>query len=103
LSKETFAVGCGGVGFHNGVVMIDFLGFSLTEKDAEGRPQKEMAHRLIMTPDALLETFNAMQGMMNKLLEVGILQKREGEAPTPAGPAAVSPALQGQPKSPNFG
>ncbi len=97
MSKETFAVGCGGIGFHNGVVMIEFTGFSLTGKDAEGRPLKEAAHRVIMTPDALLETFNAMQGMMNKLLEVGILQKRDE-----AGPGAVAPVAPGQPKSPNF-
>lgn len=97
MSKETFAVGCGGIGFHNGVVMIEFTGFSLADKDAEGRPLKVPAHRVIMTPDALLETFNAMQGIMNKLLEVGILQKREGAEPG-AAPAPVT----GQPKSPNF-
>jgi hypothetical protein len=76
--------------------MVDFMGFSLTEKDAEGRPLKEMAHRVIMTPDALLDTFNTMQGMMNKLLEVGILHKRDGA------PEEAPVAVQGQPKSPNF-
>lgn len=102
MSKETFAVGCGGIGFHNGVVMIDFTGFSTTEKDEEGRPQKEMRHRVIMTPDALLETFNAIQGMMNKLLEVGILQKREGPEAGGPGQVAAAPAAPVQPKSPNF-
>jgi len=97
MSEETFAVGCGGIGFHNGVVMIDFTGLSITNKDAEGRPLIEMRHRVILTPDALLETFNAMQGMMNKLLEVGILHKKE----TPEAGAAA-PLPQGQPKSPNF-
>ena len=92
MSKETFAVKCGGIGFHNGVVMLDFMGFSTTEKDGEGRPLTVMAHRVIMTPDALVDTFNTMQGMMNKLLEVGILQKREGAAPSDPG----------TPQSPNF-
>ncbi|MFH1034537.1 MAG: hypothetical protein V1806_08525 [Pseudomonadota bacterium] len=81
MSKETFAVGCGGIGFHNGVVMIDFTGLSATEKDAEGRPAKEMRQRIIMTPDALLETFNNIQGMINKLVEVGVLKKNETPPP----------------------
>ena len=75
MSKETPVVGCRGIDFHNGVVRIDFTSFSATGKVAKGFPLKEMRHRVIITPIALLETFNAMQSIVSKLLGKGILQR----------------------------
>jgi hypothetical protein len=104
MSKETFVVGCEGIGFHNGVVMVDLVGLSTTQKDAEGRPLREPRLRLIMTPDGMLETMNALQGMVNHLVERGVLKRTEG-APPQAGSEQAAPAAgpgNGGPKSPNF-
>lgn len=106
MSKETFVVGCQGIGFHGGVLMVDLVGLSTTEKDAEGRPMREPRLRLIMTPEAMLETMNAMQGIAVRLVEKGVLKRNEGEgaqAPGASAPAAPAPASgDGRPKSPNF-
>lgn len=94
MVPEVFAVGCNGVAFHNGVVIIDLAGLSATEKDDQGRPQREMRQRVVITADGAVETFNALRGMLDKLVEVGVLKREGGEA-APAGDAAA-------PKSPNF-
>jgi hypothetical protein len=99
-------VGCEGIGFHGGVVLVDLAGLSPTQKDAEGRPLREPRVRLLMTPEGMLETVNAMQGMIARLVEVGLLKRTEGQ--TPGGPQGQEPGGKapgnggGQPKSPNF-
>jgi hypothetical protein len=110
MSDEKFVVGCEGIGFHGGVVLLDLVGLSTTNKDAEGRPLREPRLRLIMTPDGMLETMNAMQGMVNRLLEVGLIKRADAPAggvqqnaePGASAEAPASPELGGQPKSPNF-
>ncbi len=87
-NSETFVVGCRGIIFHHGVVLIDLDGLSAEEKDDQGHPVRELCHRLVTTPPGLLEMFNSMQNMLDKLVEVGVLTRQEG-AVTPAagGPA----------------
>lgn len=106
MANETFVVGCEGIGFHGGVLLVDMAGLSATQKDAEGRPLREHKLRLVMTPEGMLETVNAMQGMIARLVEVGLLKRTEGQAPgAPQAAPQAAPAQGpggGQPKSPNF-
>jgi hypothetical protein len=97
MTTENFVVGCEGIGFHGGVVLVDLAGLSPTQKDAEGRPLREPRVRLIMTPEGMLETVNAMQGMIARLVEVGLLKRTEGQAPNGKGPGNGG----GQPQSPH--
>jgi hypothetical protein len=100
MAKETFVVGCEGIGFHGGVLLVDMAGLSESQKDAEGRPLREHKLRLLMTPEGMLETVNAMQGMIARLVEVGLLKRTEG--PAQEAPQVQSSGGEGQPKSPNF-
>lgn len=77
MADETFAVGCSGVAFHGGVVILDLVGLSQTEKDADGKPVRELRQRIIMTAEGMLETYNAISGMMGKLEEVGVIKRKE--------------------------
>lgn len=104
MGKDNFVVGCEGIGFHGGVVLVDMAGLSDSQKDAEGRPLREHKLRLIMTPEGMLETVNAMQGMIARLVEVGLLKRTDGPAPGqgPGAPGASNIGGNGQPQSPNF-
>ena len=96
IQSEFFVVGCEGISFHNGVVMIDLARLSVTNKDDQGQPQREFSHRLVTTPPGMLEMFNAMQGMLNKLVEVGLLTRREdGQGAEPVADTG-QPAGDGQ-------
>ncbi len=110
MAPESFVVGCGSISVYGGVVILDLMGLSPTERDAQGQPLKEMTQRVIMTPQAALETFNAMQGLMNVLEQRGLV-KRTDASGAPADPAdtQASPggdrkprSRSGQPRTPNF-
>ena len=109
MSDETFVEGILGVGLGKGALRIDFYGIA-EGVDEKGHPARERKHRLIMTTESFVETFNALQGVMTKLKEGGLV--REGAAPageTPGKPAGGTPGKQGEgepgsppPVSPNF-
>ena len=113
MISESFVVGCNSISVYGGVVVLDLMGLSPTERDAQGQPSKEMRQRIIMTPQATLETFNAMQGLMARLEQQGLV-KRTGPTDTPASvdaPEEESDRTKqkgkkdksnGQPKTPNF-
>jgi len=101
MSKETFVVGCAGGGIQSGVVFIDLASLSLSEKDEEGKPLREVAHRLFLTPEGAMETYQNLKGALDRLVELGILKVRDpgeegGEGEKKSGNGGS------QPKSPNF-
>lgn len=103
MTSEIFVVGCEGIGFHGGVVLVDMAGLSTTQKDSDGRPLREPRVRMVMTPEGMLETVNAMQGMIARLVEVGLLKRTEGQGQGGSqGEAGKAAPGGGQPKSPNF-
>lgn len=95
--KEFFADGVAEVGYGAGAVRIDFYTLG-RGKDAQGNPTKELTQRVVMTPQGFIEAWGSMQGMADKLTEIGILKKREGAAAAPA----AAPAEAAPPMSPNF-
>ena len=121
MFSENFIVGFGSIALYSGVVVLDLTGLSPTERDAQGQPTKELRQRIVMTPEAMLETFNAMQSLMAKLEQQGLVRRTgPGDAPTPAtaqvedsdeakteeGEKAKKKGKKGkgdgQPKTPNF-
>lgn len=106
MAKEKFAAGCKGVLFHNGVVIVDFTGFSLSERDLDGNPKLEVNHRVVLTPNAMLETLDAMSRLAAKLMQAGILKRSDQSAPKKATVEDTDQSLPGKdsagPKSPNF-
>ena len=86
-----FADGNSALGFGSGAVRIDLYTLGRTA-DAAGNPVKVVTQRIVMTPQGFIEAFSSMQGMADKMVEMGMLQRRD------RGPAAFS-----APVSPNFG
>ena len=110
MHNESFVVGCDSAAFHNGVVILDLAGLSAAERDSEGRPKRELRCRLIMTPQAMLETMGAMQGIAKRLAEIGVLRPGEAGQAGPAAPGSPDKTDDGKkggnggdtPNSPNF-
>ncbi len=102
MSDETFVEGILGVGLGKGALRIDFYGIA-EGVDEKGHPARERKHRLIMTMESFVETMNALQGVMTKLKEGGLV--RDGASPAggtaPQGAGGDAPGTP-PPVSPNF-
>lgn len=81
--KEIFADGIGQIHFAAGMVRFDFVTLQPEENGKAPVPQSNV--RLIMPPQGFLSAYNAMQQLIDKLVEAGALQKNEAaKAPAAA-------------------
>lgn len=76
--KEIFADGIGQIHYAGGMVRFDLV--TLQPGDKGDSPTPKVNERVIMPPQGFLNAFNAMQQLIDKLLEAGILQKSENTA-----------------------
>ena len=76
--KEIFADGIGQIHFAAGMVRFDFVTLQPEEEGKAPVPQSSI--RIIMPPQGFLGAYNAMEQLIDKLLEAGILQKNEKAA-----------------------
>lgn len=87
-------------------VRIDLETISPHERDPSGGPRFQSRHRVILPLEGFLQTYAAMETMVNRLLEAGVLAKRPGgaaERPVGAPPhAEIATTGDPLPKSPNF-
>ena len=95
MIPETFADAIGRIGLTEGMVRIELV--STADQDAEGRPVREVRHRIVMTPQGFLQAVQAQLSLVRKLEEAGILRR----APQPGGEPAAPPA-NANPRSPNI-
>lgn len=73
--KEIFADGIGQIHFVGNMFRFDFI---THQSEADGKatvPQSNV--RIIMPPQGFLSAFNSMQQLIDKLVEAGVLQKKE--------------------------
>lgn len=103
MASETFVVGIAGAGIQSGVIYIDLASLSLTERDQQGKPGREVRHRLLLTPEGAVELHRAAQSALDRLVELGVLTKGDTQqAPPAAGQTGQGPPGEGGPQSPNF-
>ena len=96
---EIFADGMGEITLSGGMVRIDLVSLSPTKQDAEGKPQLDFRQRIVMPPDGFLRSFSAMEDLVKKLVDAGVVKTRDQEniQASPPGNEVPEP-----PKSPNF-
>lgn len=106
---EVFADGMGEITLSGGMVRIDLVSFSPTKQDAEGRPQLEFRQRIVMPPDGFLRSFSAMEDLVKKLVDAGVVKTRDGQPDASAvanAPQSNTPVAGNEnpepPRSPNF-
>jgi hypothetical protein len=80
MIDEVFADGISEVNIAAGIVRINFVSYSATEKDAKGNPTRELRHRVVTTPQGVLELYASMKQVIDKLVETGVLQRRPDQS-----------------------
>lgn len=71
--KEIFTDGIGQIHFTGGMVRYDYVTFQPAgEGEAAGT---ESSIRIIMPPQGFLEAYNAMNQMVEKMIEAGVFKK----------------------------
>ena len=80
------------------MVRIDLVSLSPSKQDAEGKPQLEFRQRIVMPPDGFLRSFSAMEDLVKKLVDAGVVKTRDGQEIT----ATKAAEIPEPPKSPNF-
>ncbi len=111
--EQKYCDGVEEISITSGIVRVDLYHYTAGEKDKDGRPPRELSHRVLLSPEAFVQTFTAFEQVVKQLQEKGLLQRRDGAqgaagaaagagaAKSAAKPApAPAPAKSG--KSPNF-
>ena len=71
---ELYADGIGGISLTEGLVRIELV--SLLPNAVEpNRPTPDVRQRLLMTPQGFLQAFAAMQDLLGKLEEAGVVRR----------------------------
>lgn len=69
-----FCDGVKNIGIDGGVVRIDFYH---NGEVTEGERDKELSHQVILTPEAFLQTYTALDQVVNELVDKGLLTRKE--------------------------
>ncbi len=100
--QEFFADGVGEITLSGGMVRMDL--FTIVGKgEDENQPKISVNQRIILPPEGFLRSFSAMEDLVKKLVEAGVIKRRDetGTNDNSAVSAGNSePAAP--PKSPNF-
>lgn len=74
--QEIYVDGIGKIHFVGGMVRYDMITLEPpAESGKEPIPQEKI--RIIMPPEAFLNTFNTMQRLIDQLVEAGVFKKNE--------------------------
>lgn len=77
MIPEIYVEGMGEMSFNMGMVRVNLVGLSHTEKDENGNPIPENRQQIILSLRGFLASLAAMQNMADKLTEAGVLKKKE--------------------------
>src|SRR6266851_2693709 len=97
MIPETFIDGIGWIGLSEGMIRIDFVTRPPAVESDGRRPEPEVRHRIIMTPQAFLRSCVAQQRLIAKLQEAGMVRSLpEQNDPIEAsdGAAAADPVVR---------
>ncbi len=73
--NEIFADGISSVHFYKGTVRFDLVSLEPSE---DGKPEiVNQKDRIIMPPNGLLSVYNALQNLVNQLVDAKVLKKNE--------------------------
>ncbi|OSM04109.1 hypothetical protein [Magnetofaba australis] len=83
MRDDIYTEGIGEMNFNLGMVRMNLVGLS-DEKDEQGNLKPETQQRMVMSLRGFLVSLAAMQDMADKLVEAGVLKRKEGEGVKPA-------------------
>jgi hypothetical protein len=94
--EQHFCDGVEEVSITSGIVRIDFFHYAPGERAKDGRPPRNASHRVLLSPEAFVQTFTALEQVVKQLQDKGLLQRKSGAVAA----GGKAPAKAG--KSPNF-
>lgn len=101
--KEIFADGVGEITLSGGMVRMDLFTITGKSEEDENRPEIRVNQRIVLPPEGFLRSFGAMEDLVKKLVDAGIIKKRDeidGGADSTISAGNSTPTEP--PKSPNF-
>ncbi len=96
-SQEIFADGIGEIVLSGGMVRMDLVALTGSQRDKDEKPQLAFRQRIVMPPDGFLRSFSAMEDLVRQLVDAGLVKPRDG-----AKVAAEGATRDEKPSSPNF-
>ncbi len=97
-AHEVFADGVGEIVLSGGMVRMDLVAMTGSQRDEDNQPKLEFRQRIVMPPDGFLRSFSAMEDLVKQLIKAGLVKPRDGEGVA----GAEATVVDDQPKSPNF-
>ena len=99
--NQLYTDGVEEVSITSGIVRVDLFHYIAGPKGKDGRPAREVSQRLLLSPEAFIQTYTALEQVVKQLQEKGRVQRRSAGAAA-AGGAAKPPVTAPKGKSPNF-
>lgn len=96
--NQQYTDGVEEVSITSGIVRIDLFQYVPGAKGQDGRPPREISQRLLLSPEAFIQTYTALEQVVKQLQEKGLVQRRSASAAASTKPPVVAP----KGKSPNF-
>ncbi len=106
--RQTFIDGVGEVRMSEGIIRMDLLAMSPTNRDKDGSPVPEFVNQVVMSPRAFMRMVGALSQTLQGMEEKGLISRGNGEDKEEA---AAQPVAKGNGKakagagasaSPNF-
>jgi hypothetical protein len=97
--KQVFSDGIGQITVIGGMVRLDFVTYSPTEKDAKGQYLPVFCQRIVMNPESFLHATAKMQEAAKAIAQLA-QRPPPGPAAEPAAQAMAAPAAEPRPASP---
>jgi hypothetical protein len=101
MVPETFIDGVGSIGLSDGMIRIDLVTLPPVAGNGDRRPEPEIRHRIIMTPEAFLRFCRVQQRLIERLRDAGMVRSLP-EQNDPAEYGGGAEAVMQMPRSPNF-
>jgi hypothetical protein len=95
MNNHVYCDGLQDVSIVSGVVRVDFFHYAPGAPGADGKPRREHAMRVCMSPDAFVQSYSVLDRVVRELENRGMVSRRNG-----AGQDATAPAAA--PRSANF-
>jgi hypothetical protein len=92
MTQHIFCDGIGSIAVIGGVVRMDLIVYSPTEKDAAGQPKPIFQQQVVMSADAFLRSTEKMQGAAQAFAKLAAQPRPTEVRPAPQVQAAAEPA-----------
>lgn len=79
--KEIYIDGIGNIAFVGGVIRADLVSYSSEKKDDKGNPTLTSKQQIILSPQGFVQAAGAMNNLMKKMIDAGIISQKEQESP----------------------